>query len=192
MESSSKHYQQLQPEDRATISSLKQQNYGPRAIARILKRPASTISRELRRNGFIDDYSSVKAQQASQQRRRQSRPKPKLHVDSVLFGVVHHFLKQRWSPEQIALAQSALYPKGHEYRVSHETIYNCIYAQPVGELKRELIACLRQAKNKRVVDWLMDMGLPSNGTRMSLVQPLNSPTHMQSRAFLFNTSHQGE
>jgi len=150
MESTSKHYQQLQPEDRVTISSLKQQNYGIRAIARVLKRPASTISRELRRNGSAEEYHSVKAQQASRQRRRQSRPQPKLQVDSVLFGVVQHFLKQRWSPEQIALAQAALYPKGHEYRVSHETIYNCIYAQPVGELKRELIACLRQAKNKRV------------------------------------------
>ena len=34
--------------------------------------------------------------------------------------------------------------------MSHETIYNCIYAQPVGELRRDLIACLRQAHNKRV------------------------------------------
>jgi IS30 family transposase len=34
--------------------------------------------------------------------------------------------------------------------VSHETIYNCIYAQPVGELKLDLIACLCQAKNKRM------------------------------------------
>jgi transposase, IS30 family len=150
MESTSKHYQQLQPEDRVTISSLKQQNYTIRAIAQVLKRPASTICRELRRNGSAEEYSGVKAQQASQHRRRQSRPRSKLHVDSVLFGVVQHFLKQRWSPEQIALAQAAHYPKGHEYRVSHETIYNCIYAQPVGELKRELIACLRQAKNKRV------------------------------------------
>ncbi len=42
------------------------------------------------------------------------------------------------------------HPKGHEYRVSHETIYHCIYAQPVGELKRELVAALRHAHNKRV------------------------------------------
>jgi len=34
--------------------------------------------------------------------------------------------------------------------VSHETIYNCINAQPVSELRRDLIACLLQAKNKRV------------------------------------------
>lgn len=41
-------------------------------------------------------------------------------------------------------------PQGHKHRVSHETIYNCIYAQSVGELRRELIACLRYARNKRV------------------------------------------
>jgi IS30 family transposase len=59
-------------------------------------------------------------------------------------------MSERWSPQQIALTLAALYPKGHGYRVSHETIYNCIYAQPVGELKRELIAALRHAHNKRV------------------------------------------
>lgn len=150
METTSKHYQQLQPEDRVTLGSLKQQNHSIRAMARILQRPASTISRELRRNGAADHYGSVEAQRACQRRRRQSRPRQKLHAEGVLFGVVQHFLRQRWSPEQIALALAQLYPKGHEYRVSHETIYNCIYAQPVGELRRELMACLRQAKNKRV------------------------------------------
>lgn len=52
-------------------------------------------------------------------------------------------MRLHWSPEQIALALARLYPQGHDYRVSHETIYNCIYAQLVGELRRGLIACLR-------------------------------------------------
>jgi IS30 family transposase len=43
-----------------------------------------------------------------------------------------------------------LYHTGHKLRVSHETIYNCIYAQPVGELCKELIANLRRARNKRI------------------------------------------
>lgn len=150
MENISKQYQHLQPEDRVTLSSLKQQNYSIRAIARVLQRPASTISRELQRNGTAERYSSVQAQQCYLHRRRCARPRPKLHTDSVLFGVVQHFLQQLWSPEQIALAQARPYPKGHPYRVPHETIYNCTYAQPVGGLKRDLIACLRQAKNKRL------------------------------------------
>jgi transposase, IS30 family len=63
---------------------------------------------------------------------------------------MRHFLGQRWSPEQIALTLARIFPKGHEHRVSHETIHNCIYAQPVGEPKRELIATLPHAHNKRV------------------------------------------
>lgn len=63
---------------------------------------------------------------------------------------MRHFLSECWSPEQIALTLACIFPKGHEHRVPHETIYNCIYAQPVGELKRELIATLRHAHNKRV------------------------------------------
>ncbi|WP_371928743.1 helix-turn-helix domain-containing protein [Methylomonas aurea] len=56
MEMTSKHYQQLHPEDRVTISSLKQQNYSIRAIARFLQRSTSTISRGLRCNGTIEHY----------------------------------------------------------------------------------------------------------------------------------------
>lgn len=147
---STRKYQQLQPEDRVTLASLQQQNHSVRSMARLLGRSPSTISRELARNTVFGRYASQAAQQSCLRRRRQARPQRKLQADTILFGVVHHFLLQRWSPEQIALALARLYPKGHEYRVSHETIYNCIYAQPVGELKRDLIACLRQAHNKRL------------------------------------------
>jgi IS30 family transposase len=94
MESTSKHYQQLQPEDRVTISSLKQQNVSIRDIARVLQRSPSTISRELKRNDTADHYGSAEAHQACLTRRQQSRSQQILHVDSVLFGVVKHFLQQ--------------------------------------------------------------------------------------------------
>ena len=83
-------------------------------------------------------------------RRRCGRPAVKLHPDSILWGLVSHLLRLHWSPEQIALALACLHPSGHEHRVSYETIYNCIYAIPVGELRKELIATLRHAHNKRV------------------------------------------
>ena len=143
-------YRQLQPEDRVTLASLKQQHYSVREIASVLGRSASTVSRELRRNASAGHYGSATAQHSCQHRREQSRPLRKLHSDALLFGLVQHLLGQRWSPEQIALTLARIYPKGHEHRVSHETIYNCIYAQPVGELRKELIACLRHAHNKRV------------------------------------------
>lgn len=128
-------YRQLQPEDRVTLASLKQQNYSVREIADVLGRLASTISRELRRNASTVQYSSMSAQQSCQHRRRQGRPMRDLHPDAILFDVVQHLLRQRWAPEQIALTLARINPKGHELRVSHETIYNCIYAQPVGELQ---------------------------------------------------------
>ena len=143
-------YRQLQPEDRVTLASLKQQHYSVREIASVLGRSASTISRELRRNASMGQYSSASAQQSCQHRRRQSRPMRKLHPEAILFDVVQHLLRQRWSPEQIALTLARLYPPGHEHRVSHETIYNCIYAMPMGELRKELIATLRHAHNKRL------------------------------------------
>lgn len=145
-----RRYQQLQPEERVTLASLVQQKYTVRDMALVLRRAPSTISRELQRNAQPAGYASATARTCTQQRRTLGRPPNKLHRDGVLFDVVRHFLSERWSPEQIALTLACIFPKGHELRVSHETIYNCIYAQPVGELKRELIATLRHAHNKRV------------------------------------------
>ena len=143
-------YRQLQPEDRVTLASLRQQGRGVREIARVLQRSPSTVSREMRRNACdAGSYASAPAQALCHQRRLDARPLPKLHPESLLTAAVHHFLRLRWSPQQIALTLARIHPKGHPYRVSHETIYNCIYAMPVGQLKRELIACLRQAHNKR-------------------------------------------
>lgn len=47
------------------------------------------------------------------------------------------FLGWRWSPEQIALTMARVHPKGYPYRVSTETINRCIYAQPVGEQRKQ-------------------------------------------------------
>ena len=47
----SKRYQQLQPEERMTLASLVQQNYTAGAIAKVLQRSTSTVTRELKRNG---------------------------------------------------------------------------------------------------------------------------------------------
>jgi transposase, IS30 family len=145
-----RRYQQLQPEDRVTLASLVQQKYTVRDIALVLGRSPSTISRELVRNAQPAGYASTAAGACALQRRRQGRKPNKLHREGILFALVRHFLSERWSPEQIALTLARIFPKDHEHRVSHETIYNCIYAQPVGELKRELIATLRHAHNKRV------------------------------------------
>ena len=103
MPTASSHYHQLQPEDRVTIASLKQQNHSVRAIARQLHRSPATISRELQRNACSSGYGSTHAQCLSLQRRRFGRPAIKLHPESILSALVIHLLRLRWSPEQIAL-----------------------------------------------------------------------------------------
>ena len=101
--SPSKRYQQLQPEDRVTLASLAQQKYTVRGMAQVLGRSPSTISRELRRNAQPAGYASATARACAKQRRKQGRSPNKLHRGGLLFDVVRHFLRERWSPEQIAL-----------------------------------------------------------------------------------------
>ncbi len=149
MHTSSINYEQLQPEDRMTIISLRQQNFSIRGIAIVLERLPSTISRELTHISDLGTYASVSVQQSCHQRRCKRRQERKLHPQSVLFGMVHTLLCSRCFPEQIAPTLARLYQKGRRLRVLRETIYNCIYAQHVRELHKERIANLRQARNKR-------------------------------------------
>ena len=56
----------------------------------------------------------------------------------------------KWSPQQITATLERVYPDEPERHVSHETIYTAICAQPRGELRRQLIACLRQGRSTRM------------------------------------------
>ena len=144
-------YQQLRPEERLVIASLRLQSASVRAIARALARPASTVSRELRRNATPQaGYTSETAQTLHVARRQAARPAAKLDVRSVAWSVVLTMLSWRWSPQQIAATLKRVYPDEPERHVSHETIYTAIYAQPRGELRRQLVACLRQGKSTRL------------------------------------------
>ena len=109
MKHTSKQYTQLQPEDRVTLASLQQQAYGVRAMARVLNRSPSTISRELQRNSRDGPYGSIMAHRRCQTRRRQSRPIGKLHPSTVTFDVMRHFLGLRWSPEPIAMTMARVH-----------------------------------------------------------------------------------
>ena len=144
------NYQQLQLEERIAIAQYREQGLGVRAIARMLHRSPSTVSRELERNAPVASYSGTFAQQRCTRRRKNSRPTPKLSPSGALFAQVCGWLKLKWSPQQIALHLARHFPLDWSQRVSHETIYNAIYAQPRGELRKELIADLRRAHSKRM------------------------------------------
>ena len=55
-------------------------------------------------------------------------------------------LEQLWSPEEIARRLPLEYPDDPEMRVSHETIYQSLFVQGRGELRRELARCLRSGE----------------------------------------------
>src|SRR4051794_25061787 len=141
----------LTVEDRVVIELRRKDGWGVRAIARELGRSPSVISAELGRGRDTDGcYVAGPAQAAAAVRWDRSGCRAKLAPDSPRFAEVAELL--RLQPEQIAGRRKRL-EDGTEVssglRVSHEAIYQAIYAVPRGELRRELLACLRQGKPHR-------------------------------------------
>jgi IS30 family transposase len=120
-------------------------------IARRLGRHRSSIGREITRFRTVGGgrpYRAVAAQQHAQARAR--RPKPaKLAVNVELRAWVQDKLEQQWSPQQIAATLRVEFPDRPEMRVSHETIYQSLYVQSRGALRRELKTCLRTGRAMR-------------------------------------------
>jgi len=145
----SKRY--LSEDERLEIADLHRAGRGVRAIARELGRDASTISRELRRNAHpaSGDYRPHAAQRRAQARR--SRPKQsKLAASPALLDLVQNALSRlKWSPEQISADLRRSHPDDPAMNVSHETIYQALYLQGRGELRRELARCLRTGRTVR-------------------------------------------
>ncbi len=82
-------------------------------------------------------------------RRQAARRAVKLDPDGPLWPLVARMLGWCWSPQQIARTLKRMWPQDSELHVSHETIYNTIYAHPKGELRKALLACLRQGRSTR-------------------------------------------
>jgi len=120
-----------------------------RVIAARLGRAASTVSREVARNSLARGrYRAVAAQRRAEDRAR--RPKAaKLAGDGELREYVQGRLRRRWSPEEISARLELEFPDRPEMRVSHETIYQSLYVQGRGALRRELAASLRTGRALR-------------------------------------------
>nr|WP_229679097.1 IS30 family transposase [Silvimonas amylolytica] len=119
-----------------------------RCIACHLGRAASTISREIRRNGGCASYRAADADKAAWDRAH--RPKRcKLVENPALAEVVADRLQRQWSPEQIAGWLKREHPHDERNQVSHETIYRSLFIQARGALKKELLAHLRRTRAMR-------------------------------------------
>jgi transposase, IS30 family len=138
--------------DRLLVDLRLRDGWGVRAIARALDRSPGMVSDEINRHGGAASYQAQAATARADAGRRRSGRKLRLAQDGALFGPVARLLRQGWSPEQIAGRRKRMeagLEQSSGLLVSHEAIYRAIYALPRGELRRELIACLRQGKPAR-------------------------------------------
>ena len=115
-----------------------------RQIARTMVRPASTISREIARNGGREAYRAQSADTAAWA--RAGRPKHcKLQLHPRLGLKVACKLKRNWSPQQISRWLRKKHPRDSQMNVSHETIYQTLFVQARGVFRRELTEHLRRS-----------------------------------------------
>src|SRR5918995_2505671 len=139
--------------EREEIALDRAAGLGVRAIARRLGRSPSTISREIAR-GCLNRrprgrYRASLAQARADARAR--RPKPaKLVLHRRLREWVADKLERlQWSPEQIARRLRTEFPDDESMRISPEAIYQSLYVQGRGALRRELAVCLRTGRALR-------------------------------------------
>jgi transposase, IS30 family len=137
--------------EREEIAIWHAQKVGVNEIGRRLGRHGSTISREIHRNSQRarrDRYRATSAQAQTETRAR--RPKPaKLATNPRLHDEVQDRLRLNHSPEQIARRLVEDFPGEAEMWVSHETIYQSLYVQGRGALRRELTRHLRTGRTLR-------------------------------------------
>jgi IS30 family transposase len=117
------------------------------AIAALIGRAVSTVSREVAANGGRDAYQGWHAHQQAGLRAR--RPKTAKLAHPPLVGRVTELLEEWWSPEEISLWLRIEFPDDPMMWVSHETIYQSLFVQGRGELRRELHRCLRTGRAHR-------------------------------------------
>jgi IS30 family transposase len=141
-------YKQLGHYEREQIGLLRAQRVKAPEIARQLGRHPSTIRRELKRFGPRTQYSPLLAQKDAKKKRKIPRTRKKL-ANEALWGIVQDKLRCQWSPEQVAHWLKNEYAGDMSKQVSHETIYTYLYTLPRGELRKELIAQLRQGERGR-------------------------------------------
>jgi IS30 family transposase len=145
------------------------------SIARSLGRAPSTITREVKANGGREHYSVWKSHHRARDQTR--RPKPAKLCRGPLLTEVSKRLGQLWSPKEISQRLRLTYPDNPEMRVSHETIYQSLYVQGRGELRRELARCLRSGRTHR-----KGQTGPRGGKVTDMVMISDRPAEVEDRA----------
>jgi IS30 family transposase len=134
--------QHLSSNEREEISRGLASGLSLRALAGKLGRAASTISREIARNGGRDVYRACDADQRAWQQAERAKP-CLLSTNEPLRLFVAQKLLEKWAPQQIAGWLKVIHHNDPAMQISHETIYRSLFIQARGVLKKELMAHLR-------------------------------------------------
>jgi IS30 family transposase len=151
-----------------------------RGIAAGLERSPSTVCREVNANGGRRKYRALVADKGAM--KRALRPKrTKIAQCRRLRSTVERKLEALWSPEQIAAWLAETYPDNPEMQVSHETIYQSLFVQGRGALRKELHACLRTGRAMRRAKAFTKGGV-GQGQIRNMVMISERPAEVEDRA----------
>ena len=118
-------------------------------IGKRLGRHRGTIGREIARNGGRSAYRAWSAEQRAVDEARRCRRRWFEQRPWLWDHVVNAMRADTWSPQGIARRLRTEHPDEPEWWVSHEAIYQAVYLQARGELRKELLACLRSGRVRR-------------------------------------------
>ena len=145
-------------------------------IARRLGRSASTVTREVGANGGPEHYGAWRAHCRAREQAR--RPKAAKLEHGPLAEQVTTWLEQLWSPKEISGRLTREHPNDPTMHVSHETIYQSLYVQGRGELRRELARCLRSGRTQRKAQGRIE----TRGRIKDMVMISERPAEVEDRA----------
>ncbi len=167
-------------QDREEISRGLAAGSSFRAIATELGRSPSTVCREVNANGGRRHYQALVADRAAC--RRALRPKrTKFARCPRLRATVERKLRATWSPEQISSWLADAYAHDPEMQVSHETIYQSLFVQGKGALRKELHSCLRSGRAMRRAK-AYTKGAVGQGQLKNMVMISERPAEVADRA----------
>lgn len=149
-------------------------------IAGRLGRHRSTVWREIKHNGGRERYRAFRAHDQAGYRARRARPMW-WETRPELWNQVQQRLRQWWSPQEISQRLRIEHPGDASWWVSHESIYQAIYVQARGTLRKELAACLRTGRAKRRPRGKSGNG-PERGRIPNMVNISERPAEVADRA----------